>query len=35
MSGLRFVFRTLRILRTKIMLFIRFVPNYNFVRKNN
>jgi hypothetical protein len=35
MSGLIFVFRTLRILRTKIMLFIRFVPNYNFVRKNN
>jgi hypothetical protein len=34
MSGLRFIFRTLSLLRTIIMLFIRSVPNYDFVRKN-
>jgi hypothetical protein len=35
MSGLRFVFRTLSLLRTIIMLFISYVPNYDFVRKNH
>jgi hypothetical protein len=35
MSRLRFVFRTLSLLRTIIMLFIRFAPNYDFVRKNH
>jgi hypothetical protein len=35
MSGLRFVFRTLSLLRTIIMLFISYVPNYGFVRKNH
>jgi hypothetical protein len=35
MSGLRFVFRTLIVLRTIIMLFIRSVPNYDFVRRNH
>jgi hypothetical protein len=35
MSGLRFVFRTLHLLRTTIMLFIRFAPNYDFMRKNH
>jgi hypothetical protein len=35
MSGLRFIFRTLSILRTIIMLFIRSVPNYGFMRKNH
>jgi hypothetical protein len=35
MSGLRFIFRTLSILRTIIMLFIRSVPNYGFVRRNH
>jgi hypothetical protein len=35
MSGLRFIFRTLSILRTIIMLFIRSVPNCGFVRKNH
>jgi hypothetical protein len=35
MSGLRFVFRTLSLLRTTITLFIRFVPNCTFVRKNH
>jgi hypothetical protein len=34
MSGLRFVFWTLSLLRTAIMLFIRSAPNYDFVRKN-
>jgi hypothetical protein len=34
MSGLRFVFKTLSLLRTTIMLFIRSAPNYDFVRKN-
>jgi DNA-binding Xre family transcriptional regulator len=35
MSGLRFVFRTLSLLRTTIMLFIRSAPNYDFLRKNH
>jgi hypothetical protein len=35
MSGLRFIFRTLSILRTIIMLFIRSVPNCGFVRRNH
>jgi hypothetical protein len=35
MSGLRFVFRTLSLLRTIIILFIRSAPNYAFVRKNH
>jgi hypothetical protein len=35
MSGLRFVFRTLNLLRTIIMLFIRFASNCDFVRKNH
>jgi hypothetical protein len=35
MSGLRFVFRTLSLFRTTIMLFIRSVPNYAFFRKNH
>jgi hypothetical protein len=34
MSGLRFIFRTLSLLRTTIMLFIRSTPNCDFVRKN-
>jgi hypothetical protein len=33
MSGLRFIFRTLSLLRTIIVLFIRFAPNYGFVRE--
>jgi hypothetical protein len=35
MSGLRFIFRILSLLRTIIMLFIRSAPNYDFVRKNH
>jgi hypothetical protein len=35
MSGLRFIFRTLSLLRTTIMLFIWSVPNCAFVRKNH
>jgi hypothetical protein len=35
MSGLIFVFRTLSLLRTIIMLFIRFAPNCGFVRRNH
>jgi hypothetical protein len=35
MSELRFVFRTLSILRTTIMLFIRSALNCDFVRKNH
>jgi hypothetical protein len=35
MSGLRFLFRTLSLLRTTLMLFIRFAPNCDFVRKNH
>jgi hypothetical protein len=35
MNGLRFVFSTLRLLRIIIMLFIRYVPNCDFVRKNH
>jgi hypothetical protein len=35
MSGLRFIFRTLSLLRTIIVLFIRFAPNCGFVRKNH
>jgi hypothetical protein len=35
MSELRFIFRTLSLLRTIIMLFIRSVPNCGFVRKNH
>jgi hypothetical protein len=35
MSGLRFIFRTLSLLRTTIMLFIRSAPNCDFVRKNH
>jgi hypothetical protein len=35
MSGLSFVFRTLSLLRTTLMLFIRSVLNCNFVRKNH
>jgi hypothetical protein len=34
-SGLKFVFRTLSLLRTTIMLFIKSVPNYDFVRNNH
>jgi hypothetical protein len=32
MSGLRFIFRTLSLLRTTI---IRYAPNYDFMRKNH
>jgi hypothetical protein len=35
MSGFRFVFRILSLLRTTIMLFIRYVPNCDFVIKNH
>jgi hypothetical protein len=35
MNGLRFVFRILSLLKIIIMLFIRFAPNYYFVRKNH
>jgi hypothetical protein len=35
MNGLRFVFMTLSLLKIIIMLFIRYVPNYDFVRKNH
>jgi hypothetical protein len=35
MSGLRFIFRTLSLLSTIIMLFIRSAPNCGFVRKNH
>jgi hypothetical protein len=35
MSGFRFIFRTLSLLRTTIMLLIRSTPNYDFVRKNH
>jgi hypothetical protein len=35
MSELRFIFRTLSLLRTIIMLFIRSTPNCDFVRKNH
>jgi hypothetical protein len=35
MSGLRFIFRTLSLSRTIIMLFIRSTSNYGFVRKNH
>jgi hypothetical protein len=35
MSGLRFIFRTLTLLRTTIMLFIRSAPICDFVRKNH
>jgi hypothetical protein len=35
LSGLRFIFRTLSLLRTTIMLFTRSAPNCNFVRKNH
>jgi hypothetical protein len=35
MSGLRFGFRTLSLLRTTIMLFIWSAPNCNFVRMNH
>jgi hypothetical protein len=35
MSGLRFIFMTLSLLRTTIMLFIKSVPNCDFVRKNH
>jgi hypothetical protein len=35
MSGLRFIFRTLSLLRTTIMLFIRSTPNRAFVRKKH
>jgi hypothetical protein len=35
MSELRFIFRTLSLLRTIIVLFIRFAPNCGFVRKNH
>jgi hypothetical protein len=35
MSGLRFVFKTLSLLRTIIMLFIRSAPNCGFVRRNH
>jgi hypothetical protein len=35
MSGLRYVFRTLYLLRTTIMLFIRSTSNCDFVRKNH
>jgi hypothetical protein len=35
MNGLGFVFMTLSLLRTTIMLFIRYAPNCGFVRKNH
>jgi hypothetical protein len=35
MSGLRFVFRTLSPLSTIIILFIRFVPNCGFMKRNH
>jgi hypothetical protein len=35
MSGLRFIFRTLSLLRTTIMLLIRSALNCDFVRKNH
>jgi hypothetical protein len=35
MSRLRFIFRTLSLLRTIIMLFIRYAPNCGFVRRNH
>jgi hypothetical protein len=35
MSELRFIFRTLSLLSTTIMLFIRSTPNCDFVRKNH
>jgi hypothetical protein len=35
MGELRFVFKTLSLLRTIIILFIRSAPNYGFVRKNH
>jgi hypothetical protein len=35
MSGLRFIFKTLSLLRTTITLFIRSAPNCDFVRKNH
>jgi hypothetical protein len=35
MSGLRFAFRTLNLLRTTIMLFIRSASNCDFMRKNH
>jgi hypothetical protein len=35
MSGLRFIFRTLSLLRTIIVLFIRHAPNCDFMRKNH
>jgi hypothetical protein len=35
MSGLRFIFRILSLLKTTIMLFIRSAPNCDFVRKNH
>jgi hypothetical protein len=35
MSGLRFIFRTLSLLRTTIILFIRSASNYDFMRKNH
>jgi hypothetical protein len=35
MSGLRFIFRTLTLLRTTVMLFIRSAPICDFVRKNH
>jgi hypothetical protein len=35
MSGLRFIFKTLSLLRIIIMLFIRYAPNCSFVRRNH
>jgi hypothetical protein len=35
MSGLKFIFKTLSLLRTIIMLFIRSAPNCGFVRRNH
>jgi hypothetical protein len=35
MSGFRFIFRILSLLRTTIMLFIRYAPNCDFVIKNH
>jgi hypothetical protein len=35
MNGFTFVFNILRLLKTIIMLFIRFVPNCGFVRKKH
>jgi hypothetical protein len=35
MSELRFIFKTLSLLRIIIMLFIRSAPNYSFVRMNH